>query len=235
MSTTDRLEYLPGTREILDVFTDEITSLGGTVPNAYDDGARLFARAVLPADTEVTPGDHIRAGVAVRVTGAEICVHPYTFRQVCSNGAIAAHALQTRRLERVPSTGMFAPTYDVALALTDFRLAVQACASPEAFKAVASEMRSAAEMNADLFLYLLPSLANMPEDMVEYLVPLVVDRFTLGADRSVFGLLNAVTSAARDARDPETRWRLEELGGTMPAHLERKPRTRPTVPALMRA
>jgi hypothetical protein len=67
------------------------------------------------------------------------------------------------------------------------------------------------------------------------LLPLIVERFTLGRDRSAFGLLNAVTSVARDTRDPETRWRLEELGGTMPAHLERNPKIRPKAPALMRA
>ena len=235
MSTTDGLEYLPATRDIRDVFADEITSIGGTVPDVYDDGTRLFARAVLPADSEVRPGDHVRAGVAVRVAGAAICVHPYTFRQICSNGAIAAHALQTRRLERVRSTGISVPAYEASVALVDFRLAVQACASHEAFTTVANEMRSAAEVDADLFLHLLPTLTSMPDSMTERLLPLIVERFTLGRDRSAFGLLNAVTSVARDTRDPETRWRLEELGGTMPAHLERNPRIRPKAPALMRA
>jgi len=31
--------------------------------------------------------------------------------------------------------------------------------------------------------------------------------------------MNAVTSVARDTRDPELRWRLEELGGGIPAML----------------
>jgi hypothetical protein len=29
----------------------------------------------------------------------------------------------------------------------------------------------------------------------------------------MFGLVNAVTSVARDQKDPQVRWRLEELGG----------------------
>jgi hypothetical protein len=45
----------------------------------------------------------------------------------------------------------------------------------------------------------------------------ILDRFTKGSDRSRFGLMNAVTSLARDTRDPELRWRLEELGGAIPA------------------
>jgi transposase len=33
----------------------------------------------------------------------------------------------------------------------------------------------------------------------------------------LFSLMNAVTSLARDERDPELRWRLEELGGAVPS------------------
>jgi hypothetical protein len=40
-----------------------------------------------------------------------------------------------------------------------------------------------------------------------------MERFFQEADRSRFALMNAVTSVARDTRDPEVRWRLEELGG----------------------
>jgi hypothetical protein len=37
--------------------------------------------------------------------------------------------------------------------------------------------------------------------------------------------MNAVTSVARDTRDPELRWRLEEFGGGIPA-LARDPSPR---------
>jgi hypothetical protein len=38
--------------------------------------------------------------------------------------------------------------------------------------------------------------------------------------------MNAVTSTARDTRDPEVRWRLEELGAQVPALLDRTPHAR---------
>jgi len=235
MGTTYRPEYLPSTREVLETFADEIASLGGAVPDVYDDGERLFARAVLPAHADVQPGDRVRAGVAVRATGSEILVHPYTFRQVCSNGAIAAHALQTRRIERPQSTEVFVPTYEVAVALTELRVATRACADEEAFAAVAEEMRSASEVEADFMLQLLPALEHMPAHMLAHVVPEVFGRFVAGGDRSAFGLLNAVTSIARDVRDPETRWRLEELGGTVPARLGPARRIVPPVAALIGA
>jgi hypothetical protein len=51
------------------------------------------------------------------------------------------------------------------------------------------------------------------------MMAMILGRFTSGADRSRFGLMNAVTSVARDTHDPELRWRLEELGGGIPAAL----------------
>ena len=99
--TPDPHEYLPTTRAVRAAFEGEIAALGGVVRDAYDDGARLFLRAVLPPTDEVRPGDAVQGGVAVRAAGPEILVHPYTFRQVCTNGAIHAQALETRQVARV--------------------------------------------------------------------------------------------------------------------------------------
>lgn len=44
-------------------------------------------------------------------------------------------------------------------------------------------------------------------------------RFFGEADLSRIGLMNAVTSVARDTRNPEMRWGLEKLGGEIPAAL----------------
>ena len=227
MTTTDRPTYLPSTSDISEAFADEITSLGGALPDVYDDGECVFARGVLPADAEVRPGDHIRGGVALRVAGPRIEVHPYTFRQVCSNGAIAAQALESRRLERIEAVEV-APTYDIGVVMTDLRLAVRVCAAPEAFAVTTREMQSATEVEADMALNLLPFLARMPGGIPQRWLSQILERFSTDDDRSVFGLMNAVTSVARDVRDHETRWRLEELGGTIPALLVLKPKvTRP--------
>jgi hypothetical protein len=48
------------------------------------------------------------------------------------------------------------------------------------------------------------------------IITAVMDRFFAGPDQSRFGLVNAVTSVARDTRDPELRWQLEEFGGGIP-------------------
>jgi hypothetical protein len=212
-------EYLPSTREIRDVFADEIASLGGSVSDVLEDERYLYVRAVLAESAAVRPGDVVNAGVAVRVVSSEIIVHPYTFRQVCTNGAVVAQALHSRRLERTQSTDVFRPSYDIAVTLSAFGDAVRASAAPEAFATAANDMRAAVDIEADAVISLLPALARMPQAAAARLLPRILGRFGADDDRSVFGLLNAVTSVARDTDDPETRWALEELGGALPRRL----------------
>jgi hypothetical protein len=233
--TTIRPTYLPAPADIRQAFAEEVESLGGRVTHAYEDHDRFFARAMLSSDAEIRPGDRVRGGVAVRAGGVSLDVFPYTFRQVCSNGAIAAQALEGRRLERVEGLEVAAPSYDVAVVRTDLRLAVRACASPEAFATTTGQMRAATETEADFTLNLLPFLSQLPAGMAQHWLPRILHRFTRDGDRSTFGMMNAVTSLARDVRDEETRWRLEELGGSLPALLLPRPRIAPPAAELAHA
>ncbi|MHC4275561.1 MAG: hypothetical protein ACYSUR_18110, partial [Planctomycetota bacterium] len=65
----------------------------------------------------------------------------------------------------------------------------------------------------------LPALLKMSPDDARRLFDAVMGRFDRQPDRSSFGLMNAVTSVARDTPDRDTRWRLEEAGGGMLARL----------------
>jgi hypothetical protein len=215
--------YLPSTEEIAIAFSEEIGALGGTVLDSYDDGRRLYARAVLEAAGDVRPGDRLRAGIALRATGPVIAVHPYTYRLVCVNGAIMAHATQTRAIARVEHVS--AVEFATA-ALDEVRLAVRECSAPEAFVTAVDEMRTAAETSADLVIHLLPMLARMPRQFGGNLLRMITERFEAG-ERSLYGLMNAVTSVARDTTDREVKWELEEFGGGMPALVSRAPRVRP--------
>jgi hypothetical protein len=213
--------YLPAAPEIREALEQEALELGGTVPDVYAEGDLLFARAVLPDTVEVRPGDRIHGGVAVRTHDTEILVHPYTVRVVCTNGAIAAFTTGSRVVERVD---LAAPTPMIEAVLERFRAAVRASAAPAALDTAVSAMRSAAQREADMLLHALPLLPQMPPGVRASILRMIVGRFDAEGDRSVFGLVNAVTSVARDTTDPETRWRLEELGGGMLAWVSERPR-----------
>jgi hypothetical protein len=199
------------------IFAEEIAAAGGSVANAFDDGNRLFMRAILPAEAEVKTKDSVRGGVAIRATEEEISIHPYVFRQVCKNGAIIAHAIESRHLTiaDVP--------FDTEEAIVEaLREAIQLCCSEEAFRTAASEMRLTARTEVDTALALMPMLSRLRAEFAPEILTAIVDRFFDARDNSPFGLLNAVTSVARDTSDPDVRWRLEVIGGDFPLEVNHR-------------
>src|SRR5438874_7593391 len=116
------------TEQISEIFSDEIAAAGGNVHDRWDDGSRLFMRSTLPQIKEVARGDGVKGGVAIRASDGGISVHPYTFRLVCTNGAIHARAVQSQQI--IMSDEMPAIEAEVEL-----REAIRACCAPEAFVA----------------------------------------------------------------------------------------------------
>jgi hypothetical protein len=87
-------------------------------------------------------------------------------------------------------------------------------------------MRESVNHNVNLMLNFMPMLARLSEQMRAQVLPQILERFR--SERpSAFALMNAVTSVARDTRDPETRWRLEELGGGIAVRAAQGPRRTP--------
>jgi hypothetical protein len=218
---------LPATEQLRETFHQEVTEAGGTVSDIYQDPDCMFLRAVLPRAAEVRPGDPVQGGVAMRVAGPEILVHPYVFRQVCRNGAIVAQALGTERLERVEAEEWMASAPVAEDVLAALRATVSACLGEDVFMASRKQMRAAVAVEAEAgqILTLMSHFPGLPQSLRRRLLADILNRFTREGDSSVFGLMNAVTAVARDTRDPELRWRLEELGGGVPALLA--PRCRP--------
>ena len=198
------------TRDISELLGNEVEAMGGRVTDAFDDGERLFARSVLPDEREVRRGDRLQGGVALLAAEREIRVHPYVFRQVCSNGAIMAQAVQTRRIELPEWSG------DVDQVLSDVRRTVRACAAAEVFAGGVSEIRSSLDREADFALTVLPMLDQLPAGVRATTMGMIAGRFFAQPERSRFALMNAVTSVARDTADHDVRWRLEEIGGRVP-------------------
>jgi hypothetical protein len=64
---------------------------------------------------------------------------------------------------------------------------------------------------------MMPLISRMRLRDATEVIGQILSRFSGQRDRTRFGLMNAVTSVARDTRDPDLRWRLEELGGAIGA------------------
>lgn len=196
------------TGEIQAIFADEIAGAGGNVLETFNDGDRLFMRSIFPKELEVQRGDRVQGGVALRATDQEIWVHPYVFRQVCTNGAIMAHATQSRTIER----SGFSSDLE-----RELRETVQACCEKEAFTMAVGAIRATVGSRIDMALMMMPMLSRLGANASPEILRMISERFFKDRDHSRFGLMNAVTSVARDTRDPDLRWRLEVIGGLVPS------------------
>ncbi len=205
--------------DVLDIFTEEITARGGRVTSVFEEGDGLLARSVLPRVEKVRPGDRMQAGVAVKANEDEVLVHPYLFREVCRNGAITARVLSSREVGDLD-------LYDRDQAFYLLREAIDACATEETFTGIMSRLREAGGTDADLALDLMSHFSRRELSFLGRALRDIKDRFFRSGDRSRYGLMNAVTSVARDTTDAEERWNLEELGGQIGAGLAPPPRPR---------
>lgn len=226
------IEYIPQTSAVKEAFEQEVADAGGQVTDAFDDGCRLFLRSVFPGPMEVRPGDSTSRGVALRSRESQILVHPYFLRHVCRNGAIAGRALDTRRVDRYEYATC--PGAEEAV-LLEVRQAVRDCLDEKILAQAANRMRTMAETEADAALTLLPEILKLEPDNASRVVDLVLGRYERQPERSLLGLMNAITSVARDTRDHDTRWRLEEAGGGMLARLVPAPTPRGAPAALVPA
>jgi hypothetical protein len=206
--------YFPTTTEIARAFADEISGLGGSVSNSYDDGSRLFLRAQLSTEREVGPSDALQAGVALRTVGPVVSVHPYIYRKVCTNGAIAAQVTGTREIRRVEFASA---TEFVDAAIEEIRLTLRQCAEPVVFEKATKDMELARDRVAQAMITVLPMLESIPADHREHIIAMVGHELENANDDTYYGVMNAITAVARDTTDPETKWQLEELGGSIPA------------------
>jgi hypothetical protein len=193
------------TQEILEAFREEISAREGKVTETFHQAGQLFVRSVFPEAEEIRARDKVRGGVALRATDTVAWVYPYVFRLVCKNGAIMAHAAEGREIPNLDTV----PTFE---AVSQVREAVESCCETNAFAAAAEQMRTAAQHPFDDILSMMPFLSRM-SSLAPELTQQIFERFYHDNDRTRYGLMNAVTSVARDTRDHVTRWRLEELGG----------------------
>ena len=194
------------TEAILDVFTAEVENCHGRVADTFHDGQRLIVRSLLPHVGDARPKDSMQGGLALRATDEELWLHPYLFRRVCRNGAVMAQAIESLHVECLGS-------YTLEEGTVMLREAIAQCAEEQVFTRSMHQIRTSATIEADTLLNLIPHLTHFRRAGMERILGEILSRFSGERDRTVFGLMNAVTSVARDTQDPDDRWRLEEMGG----------------------
>ena len=175
----------------------------------------------LPSLCEVRRGDQMKGGVALKAAGCDVSVHPYLFRLVCRNGAIRAHAIQTRRIN---ISEFITPPRGVGAICKS----VRACCLKEAFVQGVREVLATVDASVDFALQVAPVLSLLDPATATRLYQEIAFRFSEDPKRSGFALMNAITSVARDTRDADLRLAAGKIGRriTGPAHTNADARSR---------
>lgn len=192
--------------QIWSAFALKLAEVGGELGRSTTHSGRLYAYGNLLQFAEVAPDDVHEGGVALRASADEIWIHPYIVRKTRVNGAIVAQLLEAEPI--VPEDGATPESVKQAIAE-----AVRRCSMEATFRAGIERIKLARGRPGfgpthamDLFVHLNDQLASR-------VLRRILRRFARERDYSAFGLMDAVTSTARDVDDPELRWQLETIGG----------------------
>ena len=209
----------------LKTFSEEINNRSGKILEEYRRNERAFVRSLLPNQTEVKTKDVLQAGVAMKVTPVSIELHPYVYRQVCSNGCIFGKSTQSHKLRQAEYFfhGEVDGKAGETIASTEvdawLRRAVDACCRSEAFYDSAQKFHTALHVpltsNVGVENALLASLNYEKFSAYKQFHEQIMREYLNHDEPSLFRLVNAVTAVARDLHDAEQKWKLEAFAGNL--------------------
>lgn len=197
-----------GLEEIEGIIREEAAGQGGHVHEFFSDDTRLYARTINTPITEVAPLDAVQAGVAVRVDGTDVWVRPYIFRQVCLNGAIVATSEEAEEFD-LTAVGV------VEQQERHLRETITACGQVKVLQRETPHFRNLKARSVDraMMMVTMSQTHHWRRTSAELLD--ILTQFEK-EEPSAWGMMNAITAVARETRDPERKWRLEELGSLAP-------------------
>jgi len=136
------LETTLTTARITFEYLEAIREHGGRVVDCFDDGRKLYLRAILQLEDKVKPRDRMYGGVALRMVAPEITVAPYLLREVCTNGAVAAHSVAAWRVRYSDN-----PSEEVMF--EELRRRLRAASEPSVFEAEIERIQAATHARSE--------------------------------------------------------------------------------------
>lgn len=168
---------------------------------------------------EVRPGDAVRYGIVLlnsEVGLGSLSVTAFIHRLVCSNGLVVPEQHGSlRRIHLGRRISQVQPGYADRSLWRDYAANVKEMAAGNHFPALVERIRQAADMP------LLTESETIVEDIGKRFTltkdekSIVLEQYEAGRDRSIWGLVNAVTETAKEATTIQRRNELQTIGGKL--------------------
>ena len=205
--------FYPSADEINSVFSEQVIKSGGRVTERFHGNDSIYIRATLNLAEEVFPGDIIDGGVAVRAVGPGVSIHPFTFRRICTNGAVIANPDSSVDLVRSESN----KESETSRVHDKICSTIKSLVDGQAFNQSVLEMRLVQSIQMDQLPRIMRAINHF--SITPEIIDKILERFFRHEPQTGYGLMNAITAMARKERDAERKWNLERIGGGVPAFL----------------
>lgn len=197
------MQSMVSTAEVQRLFSQSVQVL-----DSWDDGERLYCRGV-GRGTGVPGSDGpFQPGVALRATPVDVWVRPFLLRRGSRNGAIFAECDASRLIRTTELT--LADEFSRLL-----RASIESCGRSQVVSRILGILRAHGDRPIDGLLTVAALRAQRPEGLRHAQLVDVLARISDRSPMTQSELMNAVIDSARDTRDPDLRWQLEEFGGVI--------------------
>ena len=198
----------------------EVNYVGAEIDDKY-----LCVKAIFPdKEGDVKPGDTIRQGIMLlnsEVGASSLVVKPMFWRLVCSNGAIAFDGygdknstVRAVHIGRDRNLGFYSDKImqkEAELTWLKVEESIDHAMNGLFLDEYIGKAKKALEIHFDDPVKIVDNVA-MKYKWTNEEKNKVQNNFTNGEDSSLYGLSNAITAAAKDLSDIESRLRFERLG-----------------------
>lgn len=190
--------------------------------------SRMHLNIILPrVQAEIRVGDVVQAGVQIsnsEIGSGALRVLPRLWRLVCLNGMIVpSKAMSKYHVGRKADEDAYEIYRDDTLAADDVafylkvRDALTAALDETRFESLVATLRDAAESTPIVNPVAATRMLTQKYDLADTESTSILRHLSLGGDLSQWGLVNALTAAAKDADDFAREAEIEMLGGEVAA------------------
>lgn len=199
--TTNKIDK----KKITELFTQKVSQYGGHVIQTSTNAEHVLIEATLTVSDTLLKGDYVQGGVALYYSPTLIAIHPYLFRLICESGLLIANTPEDCIIWQ---QGDAEPTEETLN--TRLNTAIQCCTKKDTFSQTITSLKTSLSQEVILLKEIL-SLPRFTED--NSLLDELLKHAIIEDEDTAFGLINTITSTARDINIPQTCYQLQKLAG----------------------
>lgn len=224
---SDRFKVIEN-RDVLMIALDAFTKNQATVLRADISDRNLFIKVVThKMQGEIKVGDIIQGGLMIRnseVGASRLAIQPFLNRLACTNGMIISENIRgtgfsTIHLGQRKKEGMYqfseqTMNLETATIFSKIRDVINQTLSPGWFESTMNAIKTAAQNKVPLAETAISNIVQM-NGLSDTTRDNILKAYLGEPDPSQWGIINAVTSAAKMVTVPEDRIKMEEIGGSL--------------------